>query len=207
MEPIIFRPDRKYRQKLFMTAAVVGLLGLLVTLAVAIPVALSEGGSSALPIAVLIAVGLNALYLIPWFLVIPAYYNSLVYEIQDDEVIVRVGVITRTVKHVPYRTVTNLEVQRDPVDRLLGLGTLKIQTAGMSGQTGAEETLAGLPNYEEIYEIVAAALRRFRTAMSPTQAGEDVLAQPVSADADTFASLLAEVRAIRALLAENHTDD
>src|SRR5690606_977849 len=142
MEPIIFRPDRKYRQKLFMIAAVVGLLGLLVTLAVAIPVALSEGGSSALPIAVLIAVGLNALYLIPWFLVIPAYYSSLVYEIQDDEVIVRVGVITRTVKHVPYRTVTNLEVQRDPVDRLLGLGTLKIQTAGMSGQTGAEETLA-----------------------------------------------------------------
>lgn len=210
MEPIILRPDPKYRLKLFLIAAVVGLLGLFSTFAVAIPIGLDEGGN-ALMIALLIGIGLNALYLIPWFLLIPAYYNSLTYEIQDDEVIVRVGIITRSVKHVPYRTVTNLEVQRGPFDRLLGLGTLKIQTAGMSGQSGAEETLAGLPNYEEIYETVAAALRRFRTAMAPTQAGEDLprttVTPDATVDADTLASLLAEVRAIRALLAEDHTGD
>lgn len=118
--------------------------------------------------------------MIPWLLLIPAYSRSLTYEIQDDEVIVRVGIITKSVKHVPYRTVTNLEVKRDPFDRLLGLGTLKVQTAGMSGQTGAEESLVGLPNYVEIYETVAATLRRFRQVMAPTQGGEEPL--PTGAD-------------------------
>jgi hypothetical protein len=37
------------------------------------------------------------------------------------------------------RTVTTISVKRDILDRwLFNLGTLEIQTAGMSGQTGAE---------------------------------------------------------------------
>lgn len=206
MDPITLQPDPKYQQKMFLVALFVGVLGLLFTLAMAIPIGLSEGGN-ALLIAVLIGIGANALYLIPWFLLIPPYYRSLTYEIQDDEVIVRVGIITKSVKHVPYRTVTNLEVKRDPFDRLLGLGTLKIQTAGMSGQTGAEESLVGLVNYQEIYETVAVALRRFRSAMAPTAAGEDLPAAAAGLDpsmnADTLASLLAEVQAIRELLSED----
>jgi hypothetical protein len=74
-----------------------------------------------------------------------------------------------------------------------GIGTLKIQTAGMSGQSGAEESLGGLPNFQEIYEQVAAALRRFRGAMTPTQAEE----QPELVDGKAMMALLDEVRAIR----------
>lgn len=107
-----------------------------------------------------------------------------------------VGVITRSVKHVPFRTVTNLEVKRDPLDRLLGIGTLKIQTAGMSGQSGAEESLVGLPNYQAVYEQVAAALRRFRGSMAPTQA--EVEAEPDGAE--LLPAILGELRAIREVL-------
>jgi uncharacterized membrane protein YdbT with pleckstrin-like domain len=123
------------------------------------------------------------------------YYRSLSYEIQDDEVIVRAGIWTKSVKHVPYRTVTNLTIKRDVLDRLMGLGTLKIQTAGMSGQTGAEETLVGLTNVQEVYDLVATELRRFRGAMAPTQA--EVEAIPGEPAADPMQAILAEVRAIR----------
>jgi len=151
------------------------------------------GGARGALIALWIVAGINAFWFIPALVVIPFYYRTLRYEIQGDEVIVRAGLITRSVKHVPYRTVTNLKVTRGPFDRMFGLGTLAIQTAGMSGQTGAEESLVGLSDVQAIYDTVATALRRYRSAMSPTAADEDV---GLRQDGD-LGALLAEVRAIR----------
>jgi hypothetical protein len=97
---------------------------------------------------------------------------------------------------VPYRTVTNLQVKRDILDRwFFNLGTLNIQTAGMSGQTGVEESLTGLPNVQEVYELVATELRRFRGGMAPTAADVDV--EPAEGTAPALAAILDEVRAIR----------
>jgi len=87
---------------------------------------------------------LGLVWLVALMLSFP-YFRSLRFEVQEDEVIVHVGIFTHSVKHVPYRTVTNITVKRDIFDRwFFNLGTLNIQTAGMSGQTGAEESLVGL---------------------------------------------------------------
>jgi membrane protein YdbS with pleckstrin-like domain len=147
----------------------------------------------------IIVVVADLLWYVPALILSGPYYRSLSYEIQEDEVIVRVGIWTRSVKHVPYRTVTNLTVKRDILDRwFFGLGTLNIQTAGMSGSTGAEESLVGLPNVHEVYEIVVTELRRFRGGMAPTAA--DVEDAPTVASSDALSAILAEVRAIRQTL-------
>jgi uncharacterized membrane protein YdbT with pleckstrin-like domain len=143
----------------------------------------------------LITMILTLVWWVPAMFLVGPYYRSLRYEIQDDEVIVHAGIWTQSVKHVPYRTVTNLEVKRDILDRWLGLGTLNIQTAGMSGQTGAEERLVGLTDVQEVYDAVAAELRRFRGGMAPTQA--EVEQVPVAGSPDVLEDILAEVRAIR----------
>jgi len=136
---------------------------------------------------------------LPALVLAGAYYRSLSYEVHDDEVIVHVGIWTKSVKHVPYRTVTNIQINRDIFDRwLFNIGSLNIQTAGMSGATGAEESLVGLPNVQEVYDLVAHELRRFRGAMAPTAAEVEV-EQGVSADG-ALAALLTEVRAIRQTL-------
>ena len=70
----------------------------------------------------------------------------------------------------------------------------------MSGQTGAEESLVGLENVQEVYELVVTELRRFRGAMSPTTVQEEL-------PADGSASLLAEVQAIRKLLEKTANSD
>ncbi len=125
------------------------------------------------------------------------YFRSMRFEVQEDEVIVHVGIFTHSVKHVPYRTVTNITVKRDIFDRwFFNLGTLTIQTAGMSGQTGAEESLVGLENVQEAYELVVTELRRFRGAMTPTTAQEEL-------PTNGAAALLAEVQAIRQLMEQN----
>jgi len=139
----------------------------------------------------------DLLWWLPGMILAGPYYDSLSYEIAQDEVIVHVGIFVQSVKHVPYRTVTNVEVNRDIFDRwFFGLGSLQIQTAGMSGKVGAEESLKGLDNVQEAYALVAAELRRFRGAMLPTAVQPEQGALPDT----TLAAILAELRAIRQTL-------
>jgi putative membrane protein len=157
-----------------------------------------QASSPGIPLTVVIPVAVvSAAWLLAMLLAGP-YYRSLRYEIEADEVVVRAGIWTKSVKHVPYRTVTNITVKRDVLDRLLGLGTLNIQTAGMSGTKGAEESLVGLGDVAEAYTNVAQELRRFRVAMSPTQTEME----SVGSEGQDFSlgAILTEIRAIRQTL-------
>lgn len=190
-----FRPNSKYQFKMMLVITLIGFLILVGMGIIATLISLDDPGAGLVVIGIAI-IGVAIYWVVAMILSVP-YFRSLSYEIQDDEVIVRVGIITHSVKHVPYRTVTNITVKRDIFDRwFFNLGTLTIQTAGMSGQTGAEESLVGLDNVQEVYELVVTELRRFRGAMAPTTVQEEFAAEGES-------SLLVEVQAIRRLLEEN----
>ncbi len=193
MQTKTFNPSPQYLSKLRLVITIVALLILAGGILLGWLMSFDESiGATGFRIVVTVTTILDAVWWVPAMLLTGPYYRSLSYEVQDDEVIVRAGIWTKSIKHVPYRTVTNLTVKRDILDRwLFGLGTLDIQTAGMSGQTGAEEKLAGLPDVQEVYEMVATALRRFRGAMAPTTT--EVEAEP----SGVLNEILAEVRAIR----------
>ena len=199
MQAQTFNPSPKYLGKLRLTITIVALLilagGVLLGWLMSFD---PEIGASGARIVFIVQAIIDVVWWTPAMFLIGPYYRSLSYEIQDDEVIVRAGIWTKSVKHVPYRTVTNLTIRRGILDRWLGLGTLRIQTAGMSGQTGAEESLVGLTNVQEVYEIVVTELRRFRGSMAPTAA--EVEGEPAVASADALSAILAEVRAIRQAL-------
>lgn len=161
-------------------------------------IGLDAGGAGGLRLAIVITVGANLLWAIPLLLLIEPYFASLRYRILPDEVVVEAGVLTRSVKHVPYRTVTNLKMARGPFDRIFNLGTLNIQTAGMSGQSGAEESLIGLEDVDAAYDSVATSLRQYRRAMPPTGSGEEEV-EPSQA----LSQILSEVSRIRVRLEAN----
>ena len=198
MQTQTFKPGPQYLTRLRLVMTIVALCVLLSSALIVVPVALGGEARTAAPILAVVFVGLDMLWYVPGLLLAGPYFRSLRYEVQDDEVIVRAGIWTQSVKHVPYRTVTNLTVKRDVLDRLLGIGTLNIQTAGMSGTNAAEESLVGLTNVQAIYGIVAGELRRFRGGMAPTaaEAERDVVAPA----GDALGAILDEVRAIRRAL-------
>jgi putative membrane protein len=195
------KPDLKYlfRMRLIFTIVALAIVagGVIFGVFLGVVSELRPGGVLVL---VLVDAALAGLWWLVTMILSGPYYRSLRYEVQDDEVVVNVGIWTKSVKHVPYRTVTNMQVKRDVVDRLLGIGTLNIQTAGMSGQKGAEERLVGLSDVQQVYERVAEELRRFRGGMAPTQA--DVDAEPGVVLPEGLGALLEEVRAIRKSLEE-----
>jgi membrane protein YdbS with pleckstrin-like domain len=195
---IVLRPNERYLYKLIIGTLLLGLLTSAVGAWLGYAIGYDEAGISGASRGLRLGALVNLIWLLPTLAIMPAYYRSLRYEIRRDEVIVKAGVITKSVKHVPFRTVTNLKTKQDPLDRLFGLGALNVQTAGMSGKSGAEESLVGLPIFEDVYDQVAGALRCFRGSMAPTQTENE----SESGEHETLAAILSELRAIRIVIEE-----
>ena len=95
----------------------------------------------------------------------PIYYRSMTFIVHGDMIEVKKGIINKTEKHVPYRTITNIDMVAGPFDRIFGIGCIKIQTAGGSGSSNtnvAEENIEGLKIYREVRDYIINQLRQFR---------------------------------------------
>ncbi|MCO8243974.1 MULTISPECIES: PH domain-containing protein [unclassified Haladaptatus] len=68
-------------------------------------------------------------------------YRAWRFEIRDDDLYLEHGVFTRVTTVVPFVRVQHVDTQRGPVERLLGLGSVVIYTAG---SRGADVTIPGL---------------------------------------------------------------
>jgi membrane protein YdbS with pleckstrin-like domain len=136
----------------------------------------------------------NFVWVIVAIALAPHYYRTISYELGDHEVIVRRGLITRSMDSVPYAMITNIAVRRGPLDRLFSLGTLAVHTAGYSGQsTGPEARLVGIRDYDRLHERFLAQVR----AHHDQHAAGSAASPSVATDAGTLAQMLAELQAIR----------
>jgi membrane protein YdbS with pleckstrin-like domain len=129
-----------------------------------------------------------------------AYDETVGYRLGDEELEYRGGVWFRSRKTVPYARITNVETKQGPVSRRFGVGSVAIQTAGQGAQSTAELTIRAIEDYEEVKDQVLDAVRVDR--------GEDGTGErrprgdAAATGGEAADPLLAEVRAIRELLAE-----
>ena len=125
------------------------------------------------------------------------YTKTMEFQIFDNEVVVRKGVVNKTEKHVPYRTVTNISTRYGVFDRLFGIGTVEIETAGKSGQKpGPEEKIEGITNFVQMRDAILEELRKFRSQY--TTATEPSMVN--TTEGNVASSILNELRAIKTLL-------
>lgn len=150
---------------------------------------------------------------------IPLYIRTIEYSVISKsgtvmpEIYVKKGLINVTRKHVPFRTITNISSRAGPIDRIFGIGTVEIQTAGYSGgphgQSGPEEKLEGITFYEEVRDFILQELRRFR---DPYVVGTEVVhprEEPIPRLTDSLDDeMLTTLREIRNVLEriENRLD-
>jgi membrane protein YdbS with pleckstrin-like domain len=122
----------------------------------------------------------NLIWLLPVLIFVPFYFRSIEYSVKAEsgetmpEIYVKQGVITVTRKHVPFRTITNISSKAGLFDRLFGIGSVHIETAGYSGshQTGPEVKLEGIVFYEEVRDFILNELRKFK---APYVTGTEVV--------------------------------
>lgn len=179
----IFRPSRAFLNKMWMQAIAgiftIWLLVIIGFIGIASLLAFTE--SSKYPSAWRIislwfgpvsywTIGLNLIWFVPLIIWIPFYFRTLEYSVRAEsgetmpEVYVKRGVFTITRKHVPFRTITNISSRAGVFDRVFGIGSVHIETAGYSGtkSTGPEEKLEGIVFYEEVRDFILNELRRFK---------------------------------------------
>ena len=151
---------------------------------------------------------ITAIWLIPALIIVPIYLRSIEYSVITEEgttaseIFVKKGIINITRKHVPFRTITNISSRAGLFDRLFGIGSIEIETAGYSGTTAsAEEKLEGITFYEELRDFILRELRKFK---DPYVTGTEIVhpvEDPVPRISDSLEDeILLVLREIRDLL-------
>jgi len=104
------------------------------------------------------------------------------------EIYTKRGIITITKRHVPFRTVTNVQTRRGVFDRIMGIGTVLIETAGGTvgppptgiiplliqklGSGDSEERIEGIRFHEELRDYILREMRAIGKAPVKDQSGK-----------------------------------
>jgi len=105
--------------------------------------------------------------------VLPLFYlwvKSLQYIIGNERIIIKKGFITKIEQNIPFKSVTDFMLQRTIFDRILGIGSIRVQTAGqnMNSVSGFEGILHGIKDYDS---ILAELRLRIETVMKAVDTG------------------------------------
>jgi membrane protein YdbS with pleckstrin-like domain len=128
------------------------------------------------------------------------YYQSMWYELHDDEMRWKRGVWFRTTGIVPYNRITNLDLKQGPVMRWLKISTLSIQTAGYSGQAVPEIRIEAIEHAEELRELVRTLVRQSGSGIKNDGTGTSAPVQSSTGSMSTNLLMLDELKKIRSLL-------
>ena len=164
-----------------------------------LPMLLAAALDGVIVTAILVATAVIVLLFAIWTRL---YFDTMEYELHDDEMRWRRGVWFRTTGIVPYNRITNLDLRQGPVMRWLGISSLSIQTAGYSGQAVPEIRIEAIEHAEELREILREYVRACSGRGDGTGTGVQaprIVDSPV-ATTGTSILILDELKRIRQLL-------
>lgn len=94
-----------------------------------------------------LALAVVAAALLAWWLAYPVLvWRTTVYELTNRRMRLRDGIITRNGRDIPLSRITDVSFRKGLLDRLLGCGTLIVESAGEHGTL----TLTEIPHVEKV---------------------------------------------------------
>jgi len=107
-------------------------------------------GNRAAPIERLV-LAVVAVVLLMWWLMYPVLaWRTTVYELTTKRMRLRDGILTRNGRDIPLSRITDVSFRKGVLDRLLGSGTLVVESAGEHG----ELTLKEIPHVERVSTLL-----------------------------------------------------
>ncbi len=189
------KPDRKYLVKgiwIFVTISAV--LALLTAIAHLV-IYLAEGDMEAAEILWIVCLAsIGAMWVIG-YPVLYYWYKNLAYWVLEDRVSIHKGILTKTQQNIPFRAITDFALVRTLYDRFLGIGSIKIQTAGkhVSSSSQYEGNLAGLVDFDQLHTELRERIRK----LHPVAETVTTLESERSQDTRIWQEMLNELREIR----------
>src|SRR5512137_1531433 len=144
-----------------------------------------------------VILGFIAVIFILLWIWVAMYYDSMSYELREDEINWKRGVWFQTTGIVPYNRIVNLDLRQGPLMRFLGISTLAIQTAGYSGQAVPEIKIEGIEHAEELRELIRPHVRG---SVSHDDGTGSAKPSSTPSGISVHQQMLAELQQIRSLL-------
>ncbi len=148
------------------------------------------------------------------FIVARIDYEFRWYILSDRSLRIREGLLSIQEKTMTFANIQQVSIHQDPIQRLLGISDVKVETAGGGGSRGRkgsdsghgehlhEARFRGVDNPSEIRDVILARVRMHRDAgLGEAHAVEPT--PPVTASTDALEAareLLTEMRALRQAL-------
>ena len=188
------KPDKKYFTKVLWVLMTLTALLVIIVGIIHMIINLNHGEPEAIIIIWMISI---LLLLLMWMITVPVAYlwiKNLAYTIHGDGIRIYKGIITKTQQNIPYRAITDFALERSLYDRFLGIGSIKIQTAGQSHTaTGYEGKLGGLIEYDDWHSDLREKLK----SLHPVSESVTTAETGPKSETDILKEILAELKAIR----------
>ena len=99
-----------------------------------------------------LALAVVAVVALMWWLMVPVLvWRTTVYELTTRRMRLRDGVLTRIGRDIPLSRITDVSFRKGVLDRILGSGTLVVESAGEHGQL----TLTEIPRVERVSALLS----------------------------------------------------
>ena len=148
------------------------------------------------------------------FAIVRLDYQLRWYIVTDRSLRIREGITRVTEKTMTFRNIQNLSIRQGPLQRLLGIADVEVRSAGGGGAGAGSENhgagtedlhvayFRGVDNATEIRDVIRERVRRHRdSGLGDPDEPRHPEQAPQSAGADAAREVLAEVRALKSLLA------
>jgi len=143
-----------------------------------------------------ISIGVGVLLLILLVIWIVMFYNRYMFQVQKDGIEIKRGILWKKDITIPYDRVQNVDIDRGPIEQLVGIYNLNVFTAGTSSETqaifGAEGYLPGVKNAEKVRDTI---LERVQESEEDGLGGRKK--KTLGTDAKILEEILKELRSIR----------
>jgi uncharacterized membrane protein YdbT with pleckstrin-like domain len=193
------KPDKKLLLKQWYVLLTISFFTALIALILQILIPISPEVTSGKVAAILWPITLGIILLM-WIISIPLiilWIKNLGYYIDDDRITIHKGILSKIKQNVPYRAITDFQLHRSLYDRALGIGSIRLQTAGQKpSATGYEANLAGLVGWDQLLEQLRAKVKKlYPQAITSTTESSGLTEKEI------LNTMLEELREIKNLLA------
>jgi uncharacterized membrane protein YdbT with pleckstrin-like domain len=189
-----FKPDRKYFKKVLWIQLTISIALIVLMAIIHFIIKVADGNIEGAYI--VWGIGILCLFLM-WILtslIAHLWIKNLEFVVHDDRVNIHSGILTKTQKNIPFRMITDFVLVRTLYDRLLGIGSVKIQTAGQSHQpSGYEGKLGGLIEYDKWHS----ELREKVKILHPISESITTVETDKTSDGTVLKQILDELKEIR----------
>ena len=191
MENVI-KPDKKYYTAQWLILFIISSIIIIGTIVLNLIIYIEGPDSEGITVIWLICLCLISIMWIVFLPLIHLWIKNLSYFIRDDRITIQSGILTKKEQNIPYRSITDFVLVRGPFDRILGIGTIKVQTAGQSAE-GYEGSLSGLLNYEPLHDDLREKLKSLHP-ISESATTSEPIKQP---NDSVLIQILEELKEIR----------